>query len=107
MLLEGEVSFLECQREVEVFVELVAVDRNFDSGHLATAPDVIANFKVISKPGVGHQVLLVNVAETVFECSPDQPPTIAVTLSNQRLSKNPSIASGYGEPNLDGRETVR
>ena len=50
MMLERKVSILERQRKVEVLVKFVAVDRDFDSGHLATAPHVIADFQVISKP---------------------------------------------------------
>src|SRR5262245_2542391 len=50
MLLKREMSFLECQGEVQVLVQFFAVDADFDSRHLATAPDVVTNVQLICEP---------------------------------------------------------
>src|SRR5579871_5454794 len=51
VLLEGEMSLLEGQREIEVFVQLGFVDADLDPRHFAAPPDVVADFQVVGEPG--------------------------------------------------------
>src|SRR5206468_2893120 len=61
----GEVSILERLREIEVLIQLVAIDGDFDSGHWAASPDVVAHFQLVSEPGVWLHELLIDVTESV------------------------------------------
>ncbi len=80
MLLKGKVPLLVRQCKVQVLVEFVAVNRDFDSGHVTAAPHIVADFKSIGEPGVRLHVLLVDVTQTIQRTSANRIRMSAVDL---------------------------
>src|SRR5262245_8725200 len=80
MLLEGEMTFLERLCEIQILVQLIAVHSDLDSGHLATAPDVVANLEVVGEPRVRLHELLIDVTESVQRPSANRIAMSAVDL---------------------------
>src|SRR5438105_1712435 len=62
VLLEGKMAFLEGLGEIEVFIQLIAIDGDLDARHVAAAPFVIADLHLIAEPRVGLNELLIDMA---------------------------------------------
>ena len=71
---------LERLREIEVLIQFVPIHSHFDPGHRATAPDVVADFQLVSEPGIGLHELLVDVTESVEGLPGDMAETISVPV---------------------------
>lgn len=80
MLLICEVASFVRQGKVHVLVEFVAIDGDFDPRHLAAAPDVVADFKLVLKPSVGLYVLLIDMAKSVQRTGSNRVSMSAVNL---------------------------
>src|SRR5262249_50410752 len=80
VLLEGKMPLFERFGEIQVFIELVAIHSDFDAGHIATAPHVVANFDFIGEPSVRLDELLIDMAEAVERAGADGVAMRAVDL---------------------------
>ena len=65
VMLKGKMTFFERLFKVEILIKFVVIDGHFDAGHLASPPNVIADFDFVSEPGVRFDVLLVDVTHAI------------------------------------------
>ena len=65
MLLKCKVPFLESKCEIHVFIQLVSIHCDLDSGQVSLSPNIIANFDFIGKPLIGFDESFVDMAHAV------------------------------------------
>src|SRR5262245_32938519 len=51
--------------KVEILIQLVAVDRHLDTSHVASPPDIVTHFQLVSEPFIGLNQSFVDVAHAI------------------------------------------
>ena len=87
MLLKRKMPRREPLFEVDVLIQLLAVDRHLDLGDFAIAPFALADFDFVIEPGVGFDQLFVDMAEPIERTGADGVAMGAVDLCFVAIEK--------------------